>query len=64
MKHCASGIDSLQTKANIADSLLKELNQNQVEHKATVDKLTSVINNLVERVDMLESKQSRKSKPA
>ncbi|VDI65809.1 Hypothetical predicted protein [Mytilus galloprovincialis] len=54
IKHCATGIDSLQTKANVADNLVKDLKANQVEHKITIDKMSTLIVKLVDRIESLE----------
>jgi ribosomal protein L17 len=55
LKHFATGIDALQTKANIADTHVKELKVNQVEQESTV---TKMINKLMERVESLENGMS------
>ena len=55
LKHCATGIDALQVKANIADTLMKELKNNQMEHDNTVKKMSLLISNLVERIESLEN---------
>lgn len=54
IKHCATGIDSLQTKANVADNLVKDLKANQVEHKITIDKMSTLIVKLVDRIESLQ----------
>jgi translation elongation factor EF-1beta len=55
LKHCATGIDALQTKANIADTHMKELKVNQIEHENTV---TKMINKQMERVESLQNVRS------
>ncbi|VDI50281.1 Hypothetical predicted protein [Mytilus galloprovincialis] len=53
IKHCATGIDSLKTKANVADNLVKDLKANQVEHKLTIDKMSTLIVILDDRIESI-----------